>query len=277
MFKKQKHVLIAGVILFVLYICLFKFIFAPLHYGFIFYFVAAEYAFMFCAMCSSFFPYDEAKGMVQKKGDTQKYKTNKAYTVISIVAILLLLISITLVLATMVLNQHEIVKVAWYYQILVFFAGFTLLLSILGIYEISDTWTIPRHWTTPWQEAKDLVQSMFIEHLGVGSDQVVPDADIEYDLGADILDNMEILIKISEALLKKYKHSPEEVSNSIYVLSPRLREWCSAVKERIQAENRMSPDEIEEDNAYILYLAPTVHEQCLLYEEIITILRYMEE
>lgn len=58
---------------------------------------------------------------------------------------------------------------------------------------------------------EEKVKKILVEVLGVSEDQIVPDATIENDLGADSIDVMEVALAIEEEL--DIKISNEDIKN----------------------------------------------------------------
>ncbi|MBQ5815604.1 MAG: hypothetical protein IIW30_06490, partial [Flavobacteriales bacterium] len=140
MLKTKTQVISTAFIIYVMYIAGFLCVFSHIHYGIFFYATAFCYAVGFymwisTSECQS---YSQAQKTAKKlfAPKNQKYKSDAAYATASLISIIVLLISISLPLCGMWVNQNGIYDIGWILQILIFIAGAAMLYICPMTYEM---------------------------------------------------------------------------------------------------------------------------------------------
>ena len=140
MLKNKTQVFLVGYIIYAMYIAGFQWVFAPIHYGILFYATVVCYAVVFyvwisTSECQS---YTQAQKAAKKlfAPKNQKYKSDAAYAAASLISIIVLLISISLPLCGMWANQNGIYHIGWILQTLIFIAGAAMLYICPMTYEM---------------------------------------------------------------------------------------------------------------------------------------------
>ena len=138
MFKTRLNFHITATIIYILYIFAFKYFFAPLHFGFFFYVVALAYLYLFWDSTSDCTTKEEAEKITRQSGSIMRYKSDTGYAIVCSIAILLLLVSITLMLITMVVNQHTFSQVRIGTQFTLFILNLIGLIYLDNLYDIGN-------------------------------------------------------------------------------------------------------------------------------------------
>ena len=139
MFRTRLNFHITAIIVYILYIFAFKYFFAPLHYGILFYIAAIAYVCPFWYFTGDCTTKEEAERITRETGSIAMYKSDTGYALTCIAAILILLASITLLLVTMVLNQHGVTKVDFGIQFTLF------IFNCYGFLYIDEIYLIGHH------------------------------------------------------------------------------------------------------------------------------------
>lgn len=339
MFKTRLNFHITATIAYILYIFAFKYFFAPLHFGFFFYVVALAYLYLFWDSTSDCTTKEEAEKITRQSGSIMRYKSDTGYAIVCSIAILLLLVSITLMLITMVVNQHTFSQVRIGTQITLFILNLIGLIYLDELYYIGDYHltkrpkkpadttpkpavtkpktapaAVPRPViqtkpvaqtkpATPVASARPVAQTkpvtsarpvaparpavtapssgiaaevaQFVldileEELGVERCELVPQADLMFDLGADDLDVNQIHFKLEEFIWKRYGEHPHFIKRSD-TDSYMLKELHSHMDyiETLRASGRLTAEVFTE----LCHIARTVRDYVDLYTEIVTIIK----
>ena len=204
------------------------------------------------------------------------YKSNSTYVIESIVAILILLVPITALLVTMLFNQTDIFHTSWLVQIGITIGGFIFLNLIQAVYHIGKTYSIgeersPKQQSSQTYTSQTRTSQTYTPHVGdydsesyneavkvvescisniLGIDNFLPTDSFTNNLGADILDCMEIIIKYDEFLLEKFPYlmdSPIEppigsISGKKWRLYDNLRVRHMGRESKIQFLNQLPED-----------------------------------
>ncbi len=272
MFKSQKSLYITGILIYILYICAFKYLFAPLHYGVAFYLAAFCYVVWFVAFSCDFYPECQAEKDSSKETDGRKYRTNSYYAVASLIAILLLLLSVTALLVTMVLNQHELYVIPWYYQVLVFIVTVPVMWAVQAIFDAGRS-VGPISFVLSYGSgasgicsnsqtlAKEIVDEALCTFVNRGD--IADGADMFADLGLDEFDLSDLGMLISESFQKKYGMIPE-LALSHSGTSPFMNEFL-----KISSDYHEKKISLQQWSDKIYRLMPTVQDYYILYAEMI--------
>lgn len=310
MFKTRLNFHITATIIYILYIFAFKYFFAPLHFGFFFYVVALAYLYLFWDSTSDCTTKEEAEKITRQSGSIMRYKSDTGYAIVCSIAILLLLVSITLMLITMVVNQHTFSQVRIGTQITLFILNLIGLIYLDNLYDIGNFHmtkrpakpadatpkpavtkqktvpvAVPRPVTqikpaapvTPAKpsygieaEVEQFVIDILEELLGVERYELTPQADLMYDLGADELDVEDIHIKLDEFIFKNYGKHPRSIRRSDSD-SLMLKELHNHMDKRDAA--RASGRLNYETITELCHIARTVGDYLDLYTEIVKIIK----
>lgn len=239
MLNTQKKAVLLGLALYILLIICLKLVFEPLHFGIPFYFAAITYAGLFFVNGSDCYPESEIRNKT-KCPSNAKSLPDPEFATASVVHILALLISISVLIFCMHLNQHEILRIGWLLFILIFFLiDGALLMAGSSAYgnarSVSTSSASPAGFTrntatdNSYSEAKALVDRVIIEKLGVEPHEITSSARMSDDLGADELDYVELDIAISDKIRSRYGKDPADIKN-YYVNSTVTRRYIECVR-----------------------------------------------
>ena len=307
MFKTRLNFHITAIIVYILYIFAFKYFFAPLHYGILFYIAAIAYACPFWYFTCDCTTKEEAERITRETGSIAMYKSDTGYALTCIAAILILLASITLLLVTMVLNQHGVTKVDFGIQFTLFF------LNCYGFVYIGEIYLIGHHDYTVRKrkssaaakpetpahkpaapaprpatpvipatqtrtvtssgiagEVENFLFDIIEEELGVPRSEITSQSDMMYDLGADELDLDTIHYKLQEFIYRKYGKSLDTIRRS-----PSDSLMLKKLYNHLNYRLNIMPGkyDIEKTLMELYDITPTVQAYIDLYTEIVTIIK----
>ena len=246
MFKSQKSVNITALVLYVAYLFGASYLFG-LEYGLWFYAAAVMIALGFWVYTADYYPHTEVWSMEECSSSTARCLKDGHYAWASLAAIGMLLVSITPVLVTVYLNQHEIYHLSWFIQALIFFACYILQFITPSIYKSfqstavsGEVWykgflsrpntpalseeevnkrideacklTIPKEM---YAEARAIVREILIKRYKTDPSWI-KDTATWGDLGLDELEVLELVtMDIEEFLEKKYGYGLSAVKHHV--------------------------------------------------------------
>lgn len=208
MLNSQKKTIVVGLILYILVIVAFKLVFAPLHFGIPFYFTVMSFGVMFILNCLNNYSESDAKRDGSKHSKDAKYLPDSEYSTASIKLVLGLLISISVVLFCMHLNQHEIVHIGWLWFVLIFMAGYFAIMMLSEVYNksISESYSGNSQKSSigsaAYTEAKAIVNEVVVHVLG--ENIKTPDYETQLDFIADTYDYAHINIILKKLIAYRY-------------------------------------------------------------------------
>ena len=232
MLKRNSQVLLTAYLIYILYIVGFQWVFAPIHYGILFYVAAIFYPIVFFfTWYGNFYSETEAKRGQKSMTRSITYKSNTAFHWAGVISIVMLLISITLLLCSMWLNQNEICFIPWILQGLIFLAGIGILCAIPHIckligknHQAAYTARIPEkyikereetlkdrpyknHWITDseYQDAKTLVNNVIVNKLNISRSRLTHGVTFR-QLGVDTQKHQEIDLAIHDIIEDRYHY-----------------------------------------------------------------------
>lgn len=258
MLRTRTRAVIVGLILYIAYLAGINYYF-QLEYSWIFLIAAGYYAFMFLVMTSDYKPQKEESSLTMKDKGIRIIPKDK-FSAAAFGSIVLLLLAVTLPLATVVLNQTGIFHVAWYFQVFAAFGGAGLsYATMVPFSRRSYVPSVPGY--DPRKDATKIVIDTLVEQLGVDRNDVTPNASIVNDLGADELDMAEITMQLDDVTERLYGY-PVFSLIPRSDMKPELRAVLEIEKEFMsrQLNRKVNAEEIERHYRRIQQLLPTVND-----------------
>lgn len=284
MLKSQQSVLIAGAVAIILDIVLFK-AFLGLTYIRLPFLGAAVVLYLGYLLYTSDY-YSESEAMrLEKKapGTRRRYKSDAAYITASLLSIVILLVPVTALLVSMLLNQQEIYHTSFLVQAGIAVAGWIFLHLISWAYAIGSTNTvgysavernvaeIKRKRTEERrqrekiirEEAEFVVKQAILSVIGVPEEEVTATALMADDLGCDCYDGHDILLFYHKYLRNTY-HNEEGIEPAYGMVNGERMRRFDALRMRFYTsqDKGISEDDCREEFCeQFLRLYPTVADQ----------------
>ena len=289
MLKTQTSVMIAGAVAIILDIILFKAVLGLPYLRLTFLGAAVVLYLGFLLYTGDYYSESEATRLDKRSpGTRRRYKSDKAYTLESFAAVLILLVPVTALLVSMLLNQQEIYHIPFLLQTGIAVAGWVFLHLIAWVFEIGDTHSIgyseserrvnhvnrmreeqrQRREERIRDEAAFVVKQAILGVLGVPEAELTPNALMANDLGCDPTDAHDILSFYNNYLRNTY-HNEQGIEPAYgMVKGERMRRFETIRMRFYTSQNKgITADQCREEFfEQFLQIYPTVADQCEFME-----------